>query len=239
MKKRTLKFLKNYSPANEFTILDSKDMYYYVYSILSGEDYMENFNGEFILKDTENFRFQKLNVGPNDERILMISKKIIKQEPELENTSEKKDHEEDQNNIFFDEENLMNKADEDGSETEINNFENNITNKIGQNEMLKNEKTEEITSTIDNTKLKTIKKTVWNDLFPEDYGETPSQKPKIKKKDKQKRKKKEKKEEKKNEKEKKDKKDEKKIKSEEKEELLKKKRRGNPNFPRVKILKLK
>lgn len=175
MDQQTNNFFSNYYfPINEFTILDSVSLYNYIYSELTGTEYNEEYDGELILKDTEDFSFQKLNENPNDERILMIRKNKEEINPEMENVSEVNDRE-DQEEIFFNDGNFMNKEEETENidENKINNLENNTINIKENNQISRIEnKTENLASTIDKTKLRTIKKEKWNDLLTDPDEET-------------------------------------------------------------------
>ena len=167
-------FSNYYFPINEFTILDSVSSYNYIYSELTGTEYNEKYDGELILKDTEDFSFQKLNENPNDERILMIRKNKEKINPEMEKVSEVNSRE-DQEEIFFNDGNFMNKEEEieNIDEDKINNLENNTINIKENNQISRIEnKTENLVSTIDKTKLQTIKKEIWNDLLTDPGEET-------------------------------------------------------------------
>ena len=167
-------FSNYYFPINEFTILDSVSSYNYIYSELTGTEYNEKYDGELILKDTEDFSFQKLNENPNDERILMIRKNKEKINPEMEKVSEVNSRE-DQEEIFFNDGNFMNKEEETENidENKINNLENNTINIKENNQISRIEnKTENLASTIDKTKLRTIKKEIWNDLLTDPDEET-------------------------------------------------------------------
>ena len=167
-------FSNYYFPINEFTILDSVSLYNYIYSELTGTEYNEEYDGELILKDTEDFSFQKLNENPNDERILMIRKNKEEINPEMEKVSEVNSRE-DQEEIFFNDGNFMNKEEEieNIDEDKINNLENNTINIKENNQISRIEnKTENLASTIDKTKLRTIKKEIWNDLLTDPGEET-------------------------------------------------------------------